>query len=172
MDAKPRRGDAGPAIPLHWNRRLLGRLRREYFASRGFRFRLRLRGLLRFFSAFIFASHAASMTQTPAPEKPIKRIQPSTNVGAPGPSHLGTGESTNPILPLSTHHEKWDPRNRNPNPRSSASSPQPQTPPANSSITLPGRRYTLSPPTALSRPPAPAVHPHFSGCPPRRPRHR
>ena len=159
--------------PLH--PRLLGRLRRENFASRGFRFRLRLRGLLRFFSAFIFASHAASMTQTPAPEKPIKRIQPSTNSGCPTvPRIWGPGKARTQLLPVSQPiTQKWRSRgNRNPNPRSSASSLPPQTRPANSSRTLPGRRYTLSPPTALSRSPAPAVRPRFSGCRPLRPRHR
>ena len=56
------------------NRRLLRRLRREDLALRGFRFRLWLRCFLGFFSAFIFASHAASMTHLPATEKYRKRF--------------------------------------------------------------------------------------------------
>ncbi len=54
-------------------RRLLRWRRRENLTSaHWYRFRFRLRSLLRFFSAFIFASHAASMTQPPAPEKSRK----------------------------------------------------------------------------------------------------
>src|SRR5580698_8126587 len=60
-------------IPMRLDRRLLRRWRRENLASaHGYRFRFRLRSLLRFFSAFIFASHAASMTHPPAPEKSRK----------------------------------------------------------------------------------------------------
>ena len=71
-------------IPMRLDRCLLRRWRCENLASaHGYRFRFRLRSLLRFFSAFIFASHAASMTQTPAPEKsrkgfPVLAVPPST----------------------------------------------------------------------------------------------
>jgi hypothetical protein len=70
-------GERCRAMPARSSRFLLWRRRREDLASRGFRFRLRLRSLLRFFSAFIFASHAASMTQTAAAEKPNSNPAPT-----------------------------------------------------------------------------------------------
>jgi hypothetical protein len=75
------------------SRRLLGWRRRENLASsHGYRFRFRLRSLLRFFSAFIFASHAASMTQPPAPEKSRKRFPAPHQCPAPA-------DAPCPILP-------------------------------------------------------------------------
>lgn len=108
----------GPNQPL--KSFLLWRCRRENLTPRGFWFRLRLRGLLRFFLTFIFVSHRRKHDTDARPRKVPQRIPrvPSTSRApsmlrshrcpVPHPSGVfcrkgGKPRTPTPLLQLSTN---------------------------------------------------------------------